>query len=133
MELVFYKVAACSFGLLHFLKQWGLCSFVHLQQAFRKQKHLGLSPVLTKLQAAEFNANTSKIKLKLFQTNNYKILGINCLPQKQSFTNALQNGLKCLQLYEKEAPTQVFSCEICEILKPPVLQNTSGGCLCRQN
>ena len=32
MELVFSKVAACNFGLLHFLKQWGegvlfICSF----------------------------------------------------------------------------------------------------------
>ena len=33
MELVFSKVVACNFGLLHFLKQWGFCSFVHLQQA----------------------------------------------------------------------------------------------------
>ena len=48
------------FGLLHFLKQWGFCSFVHLQQAFRKQEHLWLSPFLKKLQAATL-LNTSSI------------------------------------------------------------------------
>ena len=29
---------------------------------------------------------------------------------------------------QKETPTQVFSCEICEILRTPFLRNTSGGC-----
>ena len=28
-----------------------------------------------------------------------------------------------LQIYQKEAPTQVFSCEICQILKAPSLKN----------
>ena len=28
-----------------------------------------------------------------------------------------------LQIYQKEAPTQVFSCEICQILKAPNLKN----------
>ena len=40
-----------------------------------------------------------------------------CLPQKQPFTDVLQNGLKGLQIYEKETPVQVFSNKICEILK----------------
>ena len=77
MELVFSKVVACNFALLHFVKQWGFCSFVHLQQVFRKQKYLSLGPFLTKLQAVGFDTNSSKIKFRLFQTNNYWILGIN--------------------------------------------------------
>ena len=62
MEPVFGNVAACNFGLLHFLKQRGFCLFVHLQQALRKQKHLLLNPFLTKFQAAGFNTNSIKIK-----------------------------------------------------------------------
>ena len=40
-----------------------------------------------------------------------------CSPQKQSLKNALQNGLKDLQLFKKETPTQMFSCEICKMFK----------------
>ena len=32
------------------------------------------------------------------------------------------------QIYQKEIPTQVLSCEICEILRKLFLQNTSGDC-----
>ena len=36
-----------------------------------------------------------------------------------------------LQLYQKQTPTQVFSCKICENFKNTLfLQNTSGGCFC---
>ena len=35
----------------------------------------------------------------------------------------------CLRLFQTETPTQVFSCEICEIFKEHLfLQNNSGGC-----
>ena len=40
-----------------------------------------------------------------------------CSPQKWSFTDLLQNGLKGLQLYKNENPKQMFSNEICAILK----------------
>ena len=30
----------------------------------------------------------------------------------------------------KEAPTEVFSCEYCEIFKKTFLRNSSGGCFC---
>ena len=43
MEVVFSKIAVCNFGLLHFLKQWGFCSFVNLQQTLRKQKAAGFN------------------------------------------------------------------------------------------
>ena len=32
------------------------------------------------------------------------------------------------QIYQKEIPTQVLSCEICEILRKLFLQNISGDC-----
>ena len=45
-------------------KSWP--SSVHLQQAFRKQKHLIKKLSWTKFQAAGFNTNSSKMKFKLF-------------------------------------------------------------------
>ena len=50
--------------------------------------------------------------------------------QKQSFADVTQN--KCSQ---KQTPTQVFSCKICEILNmwnTFFSQKTSGGCLLRK-
>ena len=32
---------------------------------------------------------------------------------------------------EREAPVEVFSCEICKMLRPPILQNTSELLLLR--
>ena len=134
MELVFSKVAACNFGLLHFLKQWGFCSFVHLQQAFRKQKHLWLSPVLLKLQAAGFNTNSSKIKFKLFQRNNYKILGINCVHHGSSRSQMFfKMTWKACNFIKKRLQRSCFPVKFAKFLRTPVLQNTSGGCFCRQN
>ena len=36
------------------------------------------------------------------------------------------HGWKCLQLYEKETPTQLFSCEICEIFKNTPSRHTTS-------
>ena len=50
--------------------------------------------------------------------NPYDLRNINSF-HEQPLTNVLQKQmfLKGLQLYDKETPAQVFSCEICEIVK----------------
>ena len=55
-EQRFYFAPICvvSNGWGHFFKQWGFCSVDHLQQAFRKQYHLWLSPFLTKFAVAQY-------------------------------------------------------------------------------
>ena len=40
----------------------------------------------------------------------------------------LKSLTKFIGKLECQTPTQVFSCEFCEIFKTPFLQNTSGGC-----
>ena len=50
---------------------------------------------------------------------------------KQGFVKISQNSQEntCARVSKKEALGQVFSCEFCEILRTPFLQNTSGRLL----
>ena len=114
MELVFSKVAACNFDLLHFLK------------------HQWLSPFLTKLQAAEFNTNSNKIKYLLFQTNNYEILGV-VLATEAIVHRCSSKRLKTPTTLLKRLQCKCVPVKFVKFLRITFSQNTSGGCFCCQN
>ena len=122
----FSKAATCNFGLLHFVKQWGFGSFVHLET----KPYLWMSAFLTKLQTAGFNTNSSKTKVYLFQTNSYKILGI---------LFATEAGIhRCSSKWPKRSITKrfehrYFPVKFPKFIRTSFLQNTSGGCFCCQN
>ena len=115
----FSKAATCNFGLLHFVKQWGFGSFVHLET----KPYLWLSPFLTKLQTAGFNTNSSKTKF-------YKILGI------AFATEAVIH--RCSSKWPTRSITKrfehrYFPLKFPKFTRTSFLQNTFGGCFCCQN
>ena len=114
MELVFSKVAAYNFDLLHF------------------SKHLWLSPFLTKLQAAGFNTNSSKRKFLLFQINNYKIWGI-VLATEAINLRCSSKRLKMPKTLLKRLQCKCVSVKFVKFLRITFSQDTSGGCFCCQN
>ena len=57
-----------------------------------------------------------------------KMVFVEISQNSQENTCARISFLIKLQLIKKEILAQVFSCEFCEILRTPFLQNTSSGC-----
>ena len=108
MELVFSKGAACNFGPLHFFKTMGILFICSFAASFQETKTSVIESIFNKV--ASCNANSSKIKFQLFQTNNHKVLGINgvCLwnIRRCLFTKRLQR--KCFPAKFAKFLAQLF-------------------------
>ena len=56
-----------------------------------------------------------------------------CSPQKQMFTDVLQNGLKDCNFIKKRLLCRYFPVKFVRFLRTYFLQKTSGVCFCPQN